>query len=178
MATAIEVTSVDEGAAVATARAKLEGIAAHFIALERRLQTYTGLIDPHVHHGNEPVSVDLLLEARAELPGLRVEHLRAIRELHQAEAELDRVRALERDKRRQQFHERKRGIVARLARTLADAAAINDALMEVEAEQRRVVGDWHLSGLAWPELNAPTPTQPSRLDDWRQAARAAGLLDD
>jgi hypothetical protein len=73
--------------------------------------------------------------------------------------------------------ERKAVLIQRLAPLLEEAGDVSRELGALEDRERNLTGDWHLTGFAWPELQAPSTVQNSRLVDWRQAAVAAGLLE-
>ena len=86
------------------------------------------------------------------------------------------ARSTAREEVRTTCHAHKRQLIARLNEGLTLAASASQALAEVEDAERSFTGSWFLSGMSWPELAAPSSAQGSRLDDWRAAARTAGLL--
>jgi hypothetical protein len=131
-------------------------------------------------------------EARARLQAVRLEggwrarydEADAERAVAAAEGAYERARAehaaareAEREQRRREFAPKKRRLVNELDAALRAAVAANARLAEVEAQERDAVSHM-LEPFAWSELMASTSLAESRLDVWRRAARANGLLDE
>jgi hypothetical protein len=167
----------DESPEVKAARAALDPLIQCETELRERTERYTSALDRTGDSGGI-WSERLVLEAEEQSLVTRVAYARAKRERKDAEARWQQARQAARDRLRETFQRRKRALVGQLAPVLQQAADISRQLAAVEDQQRTLVGDWSLTGLAWFELASETPTQGSRIDDWRRAAVQAGLLDE
>jgi hypothetical protein len=92
-------------------------------------------------------------------------------------AEHAAAREAEREQRRREFLPKKRALVAQLDAKLAEAAAVNAQLVDLEARERDAVGNHTAEWWAWPELMQSTALIESRLHIWRRCAQGYGLLD-
>jgi hypothetical protein len=132
-------------------------------------------------------------QARARLQAVRLEggwqarydQADAERAVAAAEGAYERARAehaaareAEREHRRREFLPRKRALVGQLDAALRAAAAVNAQLVDLEAREREAVGNHTAEWWSWAELMPGTSLAESRLDVWRRAARANGLLDE
>jgi hypothetical protein len=79
---------------------------------------------------------------------------------------------------RRAFFAKKKPLVARLDAALAEAAAANARLGEIEVQEREAVGNHTAEWWSWAELMQSTAQIESRLDLWRRGAWAYGLLDE
>lgn len=129
-----------------------------------------------VHEGPTPGTHVDRLRARAREPEVTRDLALIDAEIAEIDAALRVAHDEERRDRRAAFHARKKPLVVKLDRALQAAAAINQALADLEAAEVASVGD--VPQLAWHELMDETPIAASRLASWRRHARSHELLDD
>lgn len=172
--TTAQIVDPDTTPDVQRAREALDEVTTRYTILDARRNDLERALNPHA---DSPASEELILEAREHVAEVRVLHARCSRERRQKETAWLTARALAREQVRAQCYELKRALVQQVNEGFSVAEPASRELADVEDRERALTGQWQASAFAWPELSAPSSTQPSRLDDWRIAARTAGLLD-
>lgn len=160
-------------ATIDTLRARHAPAIAHRDALLREAQRIFDLTSPSAIDGPSASRVDVL-RARARESTLRADLAEARVEIAEIEVALKAAEEVEREKRRAEFHRRKRPLVAALDEALSKAAAANAKLAALEEVERAAVGGGEVFG--WHELFDETPTNETRLAAWRRHASSHGLL--
>jgi hypothetical protein len=176
--TTLKVATVAEHPAVIAATTEFAPVRAARLALEEErteLARMTGYRNLYSHEPHAAATPDAIAHARWRLPQVEA----GLRELRPQEIACERrlaeAEAAAKAEIGAALRERYRVAVVALDKALTAAARASAAVAELDDLAEQALGT-SAARLAWHELRAETPTEPSRLESWRRHAREHGVL--
>lgn len=168
------VTDLDQVPIVKVALEKAQAARATFDALEGRVARYARALTPPA---DEPAaSEEDRLVAAAELPGVRLDAMRARGAYNTTFDAYQQARERERDRMLRTIGAEKARAAAELQVALEAAAAVNRRAMALDDAERALLPGCLTAAIGWPELMDNSPIFESRLACWKRVLVNEGIL--